>query len=31
MDKRDVATLFRERLKTLLARSGHNQSAFAAS
>lgn len=31
MDKRDVATLFRERLKTLVARSGLNQSAFAAS
>ena len=31
MDKRDVSTLFRERLKTLLARSGLKQSAFAAS
>ncbi len=30
MDKRDLATLFRERLKTLLARSDLNQSAFAA-
>lgn len=31
MDKRDVSALFRERLKTLLMRSGLNQSAFAAS
>lgn len=31
MDKRDVSTLFRERLKTLLQRSQLNQSAFAAS
>lgn len=31
MDKRDVAALFRDRLKTLLARSGANQSAFATS
>ncbi|MBN9071667.1 MAG: helix-turn-helix transcriptional regulator [Rhizobiales bacterium] len=31
MDKRDVSALFRERLKTLLSRSGMNQSAFAAS
>lgn len=31
MDKRDVSTLFRERLKTLLARSHMNQSAFAIS
>ncbi|MGB3900799.1 MAG: helix-turn-helix transcriptional regulator [Mesorhizobium sp.] len=30
MDKRDLSTLFRERLKTLLARSDLNQSAFAA-
>lgn len=30
MDKRDLSTLFRERLRTLLARSGENQSAFAA-
>ncbi|MCO5065550.1 MAG: helix-turn-helix domain-containing protein [Rhizobiaceae bacterium] len=29
MDKRDVSALFRERLKTLLARSGVNQSTFA--
>lgn len=29
MDKRDLSGLFRERLKALLARSGHNQSAFA--
>ncbi|MEP9371573.1 helix-turn-helix transcriptional regulator [Mesorhizobium sp. KR1-2] len=31
MDKRDLSGLFRERLKTLLLRSGQNQSAFAAS
>lgn len=31
MDKRDLSGLFRERLKLLLQRSGHNQSAFAAS
>ncbi|RUM99656.1 XRE family transcriptional regulator [Pseudaminobacter arsenicus] len=31
MDKRDLSGLFRERLKTLLQRSGQNQSAFAAS
>ncbi|GLS28678.1 Helix-turn-helix domain-containing protein [Mesorhizobium albiziae] len=31
MDKRDLSTLFRERLKILLTRSGANQSAFAAS
>ncbi|MDP3897876.1 MAG: helix-turn-helix transcriptional regulator [Mesorhizobium sp.] len=31
MDKRDISALFRERLKTLLERSGANQSAFAAS
>ncbi|QPC88756.1 helix-turn-helix domain-containing protein [Mesorhizobium sp. NBSH29] len=31
MDKRDLSTLFRERLKILVARSGVNQSAFAAS
>ncbi|MGE0499955.1 MAG: helix-turn-helix domain-containing protein [Rhizobiaceae bacterium] len=31
MDKRDLSGLFRERLKMLLARSGRNQSAFAAS
>jgi transcriptional regulator with XRE-family HTH domain len=31
MDKRDLAELFRERLKTLLVRSDLNQSAFAAS
>lgn len=31
MDKRDVSALFRERLKTLLARSQLNQSAFAIS
>jgi transcriptional regulator with XRE-family HTH domain len=31
MDKRDVSALFRERLKSLLARSGVNQSAFAGS
>jgi transcriptional regulator with XRE-family HTH domain len=31
MDKRKLATLFQERLKTLLARSGESQSAFAAS
>ncbi len=31
MDKRDVSALFRERLKTLLQRSGMNQSAFATS
>lgn len=30
MDKRDLSSLFRERLRTLLARSGENQSAFAA-
>lgn len=30
MDKRDLSSLFRERLRTLLARSGGNQSAFAA-
>lgn len=30
MDKRDLSALFRERLKTLLARSDLNQSAFAA-
>ncbi|MDN5929097.1 MAG: helix-turn-helix domain-containing protein [Hyphomicrobiales bacterium] len=29
MDKRDLSTVFRERLKTLLDRSGQNQSAFA--
>ncbi len=29
MDKRDLSTIFRERLKTLLQRSGANQSAFA--
>lgn len=29
MDKRDVSALFRERLRTLLARSGVNQSTFA--
>ncbi|WP_127523371.1 helix-turn-helix transcriptional regulator [Mesorhizobium sp. Z1-4] len=29
MDKRDLSTLFRERLRALLARSGDNQSAFA--
>jgi transcriptional regulator with XRE-family HTH domain len=31
LDKRDLSELFRERLKTLLQRSGQNQSAFAAS
>ncbi|PSJ63850.1 helix-turn-helix domain-containing protein [Pseudaminobacter soli (ex Li et al. 2025)] len=31
MDKRDLSGVFRERLKTLLQRSGQNQSAFAAS
>lgn len=31
MDKRDLARLFQERIKSLLARSGENQSAFAAS
>lgn len=31
MDKRDLSSLFRERLRTLLARSTGNQSAFAAS
>ena len=31
MDKRDVSTLFRDRLKTLLVRSAKNQSAFATS
>lgn len=31
MDKRDLSGLFRERLKTLLIRSGRNQSAFAES
>lgn len=31
MDKRDLSQLFRERLKLMLARSGQNQSAFAAS
>jgi transcriptional regulator with XRE-family HTH domain len=31
MDKRDLSTLFRERLKTVLVRSGMNQSAFAQS
>lgn len=31
MDKRDLSHLFRERLKLMLARSGQNQSAFAAS
>lgn len=31
MDKRDLSRLFRERLKLMLARSGQNQSAFAAS
>lgn len=31
MDKRNISDLFRERLKTLVARSGLNQSAFAAS
>lgn len=30
MDKRDLSSIFRERLKTLLQRSGANQSAFAA-
>src|SRR5690606_24113579 len=30
MDKRDLSELFRERLKVLVARSGLNQSAFAA-
>lgn len=30
MDKRDLSQLFRERLKLMLARSGQNQSAFAA-
>lgn len=30
MDKRDLSSLFRERLRTLLVRSGENQSAFAA-
>ena len=30
MDKRDLSGLFRERLKTILQRSGENQSAFAA-
>jgi transcriptional regulator with XRE-family HTH domain len=30
MDKRDLSEVFRERLKTLLTRSGQNQSAFAA-
>lgn len=30
LDKRDLSDLFRERLKVLLARSGQNQSAFAA-
>ncbi|TWH01140.1 putative transcriptional regulators [Mesorhizobium sp. J18] len=30
MDKRDLADLFRDRLKALMARSGQNQSAFAA-
>jgi transcriptional regulator with XRE-family HTH domain len=30
LDKRDLSSLFRERLRTLLARSGENQSAFAA-
>jgi transcriptional regulator with XRE-family HTH domain len=29
VDKRDLSSLFRERLRTLLARSGENQSAFA--
>ena len=31
MDKRDLARLFQERIKSLLTRSGENQSAFAAS
>lgn len=31
MDKRDLSRLFRERLKLMLARSGQNQSTFAAS
>ncbi|MDR6632881.1 transcriptional regulator with XRE-family HTH domain [Phyllobacterium sp. 1468] len=31
MDKRDLSRLFQERIKTLLVRSGENQSAFAAS
>ncbi|MEK1891631.1 MAG: helix-turn-helix transcriptional regulator [Phyllobacterium sp.] len=31
MDKRDLARLFQERIKSLLARSGENQSSFAAS
>ncbi|NGN39441.1 helix-turn-helix transcriptional regulator [Mesorhizobium sp. CGMCC 1.15528] len=31
MDKRDLSGLFRERLRTLVQRSGQNQSAFAAS
>ena len=30
MDKRDIAAIFRERLTALVARSGENQSAFAA-
>ena len=30
MDKRDLSSLFRERLRALLSRSGDNQSAFAA-
>jgi transcriptional regulator with XRE-family HTH domain len=30
VDKRDLSSLFRDRLRTLLARSGENQSAFAA-
>lgn len=30
MDKRDLSDLFRERLKTILVRSGQNQSSFAA-
>jgi transcriptional regulator with XRE-family HTH domain len=29
MDKRDLSVVFRDRLKTLLDRSGQNQSAFA--
>jgi len=30
MDKRDLSTLFRDRLRLILVRSGLNQSAFAA-
>ncbi len=31
MDKRDLSRLFQERIKSLLVRSGENQSSFAAS